>query len=143
MKKIVLSLLIGSTLGGTILQPAVMVYASENNHEPQLTQTYDSGSKVMNKEALTIYKDLIKNQPGTTDHARSFSAENTGDLPEEFNDFKLLENTTQENIETIYTEGNEETQTIVNYNVDSDTYSLFEANMSTGELIVVINDKPE
>lgn len=29
MKKIVLSLLIGSTLGSAIIQPTVMVYASE------------------------------------------------------------------------------------------------------------------
>ena len=44
-------------------------------------------------------------------------------------------------METIYSEGDEEVQTAINYNVDTDTYSLFEANMNTGELVMVINEK--
>lgn len=143
MKKIVLSLLIGSTLGGAVLQPVTIVQASENN-KVEVSQTQDSNSKVTNSEALAIYKELMRKQPETTNNARIFSEEveePVGDLPEEFTDFKLLENTNQENIETIYSEGDEEIHTTINYNVDSNTYSLFEANMNTGEVSIVLNEK--
>lgn len=113
----------------------------KKNNETEFTKIQDSDSKVTNREALSFYKNLIKSQPEINRNAKFFSEEVTGNLPEEFNDFKLLENTNQENMETIYSEGDEEVQTAINYNVDTDTYSLFEANMNTGELVMVINEK--
>lgn len=141
MKKIILSLLIGTTLGGSIIQPAVTVYASETNNETEVIQVEDLSTKVKNTEALHIYKNLIKDQPEITNRARLLQEETTENLPEEFKALTLLENTAQENIENIYSDGDESIQTAINYNMDSNTYSLFEANVETGEIIVVINDQ--
>ena len=138
-ENIVLSLLIISTLGGSVLQPSAIVHASKKSSQLEITET-----KVINSEALTIYKDLINNQSESTSKARLFSekAEETiGDLPEEFMDFTLLENTEQENMNTIYSEGNQGVHTTIKYNNDSNTYSLFEANMDTGEVAIIINER--
>ena len=144
IKKIVLSLLISSTLGGAILQPAAIVHANEKSSEIEMSQSESTETKVTNSEALAIYKDLINDQNESISKARVFSekSEKTiGDLPEEFTDFTLLENTDQENMDTIYSEGDQEVHTTINYNNDSDTYSLFETNMDTGEVIIIINEK--
>lgn len=141
MKKIILSLLIGSTLGGSIVQPAFTVYASEKINDTETEYVKDTTTKVENTEALSIYKKLITNQTKVTNRVRTVEKEITENLPEEFNEITLLENTNPENIENIYSDGDENLQTVINYNVDSDTYSLFEVNVETEEIIMLINDK--
>jgi tyrosyl-tRNA synthetase len=140
MNKIAFSLLIISTLGASTIPP-VFVSASEVDSSVEFTQSRESYSKIVNKEALALYEMLAQNESEEITSRRYSASETDLKLPEAFRNIELLGNTNIENIENIYSEGNEKVHTTINLNKDTNTYSLFEVNANSAEVLVLVNNE--
>lgn len=129
--KKITSLIITGILSTTLLNNNILttVQASEK----------DNYTNIENKEALKIYENLNSQKKTKTVNFNYSDNENNEYLKNEFKELNLITNTTNENTETIYSGGNEQIQSVIAYNEDTNVYILLEANTITNEIILIVD----
>ena len=125
LKKIALTLTLLMSISS--VQPIVSVNATEREE-----------SKIENKEALELFRNLTKNNKATR------TLQNTDKNPALINEFEELNFLSIENendIEILYNSENQDIASVIAYNSNSNSYIMLEANNKTEDIIIAINDK--
>lgn len=125
LKKIALTLTLLMIISS--IQPIVSVNATEREE-----------SKIENKEALELFRNLTKNNKATR------TLQNTDKNPSLINEFEELNFLSIENendIKILYNSENQDIASVIAYNYNSNSYIMLEANNKTEDVIIAINDK--
>lgn len=139
MKKIYLGLIVSSVLASSFF-PLFNVYASETvSSNTESVETSNDNVNIQNKEALSVYEEAIKGKSQPIQRRNQIQGTDSM-FPESFKDFEFLKTANTENLETLYSEGNNDLYTSVTLDTATNTYSLIEANMSTGDVKIIVNE---
>lgn len=92
-------------------------------------------SKIENKEALELFKNLNKNNKNLKNINKNPMLNN------EFEELNLLKFENENDIEIIYNTEDENIATVIAYNQNSNSNILLEANNKTGDIIIAINNE--
>lgn len=133
---------ISLALVSTIVFPMFTMNASANNkginstHEI-ISQNSDTGV-IKNQQALTLYNKLISK------NTRSKIMSSTRNMENKFTgDFDALNyvGNKDSNIDIIYNEGDEITQSVIVFNKDTNIYSFLEVSLDSNDLIYIVDNQ--
>src|SRR5699024_4616500 len=100
-------------------------------------------SSIINKEALELYNSLrcrSTYQLPLTKNNNTIKTVSDGELNNGFKELAFI-SSDEENMEVVYSHVNSDLATIINYDKDTGLYNLVEANINTGEIVLLFNDE--